>query len=124
MIEMKSHPLMDLEEVASIISDSLREGKQNIRTCHVTAEVEFTDCLITVTLHYPWYLHTVAEVESAGGIENLISKVKVVFNLDKRNKAGKKVSYLSATLEGVQMCGEVIPLLSSAFLTKRIQSLL
>lgn len=110
MIEMKSHPLMDLEEVASIISDSLREGKMNFLPRRVSAEMETVDSSIEVTFCLPWYLHTVEEVESAGGIKNSISKVKVIFNLDKRNKEGKKVPYLSATLEGVQLCGEVIPL--------------
>jgi len=110
MLEMKSHPLMGLEEVASIISDSLREGKMNFLPRRISAEMETVDNSIEVTFCHPWYLHTVEEVESVGGIEHSISKVKVVFNLDKRNKEGKKVPYLSATLEGVQLCGEVIPL--------------
>lgn len=111
MIEMKNHPLMDLEEVAPIISDSLREGKMNnFLPRRVSAEMETVDNSIGVTFCRPWYLHTVEEVESAGGMEHSVSKVKVVFNLDKRNKKGKKVPYLSATLEGVQLCGEVIPL--------------
>jgi len=110
MIEMKNHPLMGLEEVVSVISDLLREDQQNFRARRVFAEVEAADNSIEVTFCRPWYLRTVAEVESVGGIEHLVTKVKIVFNLDKRNKGGKKVPYLSATLEGVQLCGEVIPL--------------
>lgn len=110
MIEIKNHPLMDLEEVTSIISDSLGEGKINFLPRRVSTEMEIVDNSIGVTFCLPWYLHTVEEVESAGGIEHSISKVKIVFNLDKRNKEGKKVPYLYAILEGVQMCGEVIPL--------------
>lgn len=110
MIEIKNHPLMDLEEVTSIISDSLREGKMDFLPRRVSAEVEAADNSIEVTFCRPWYLRTVAEVESVVGIEHLVTKVKIVFNLDKRNKEGKKAPYLSATLEGVQLCGEVIPL--------------
>lgn len=110
MIEMKNHPLMDLEEVVSVISDSLREGKMNFLPRRVSAEMETVDNSIGVTFFRPWYLQTVEEVKSAGGIEHSMSKVKVVFNLDKRNKEEKKVPYLSATLEGVQLCREVIPL--------------
>lgn len=110
MIEMKRHPLMDLEEVTSIISDLLREDQQNFRARRVSAEVEAADNLIEVTFCRPWYLRTVAEVESVGRIEHLVTKVKIVFNLDKRNKGGKKVPYLSAVLYGIQLCGEVLPL--------------
>ena len=106
MIEIKNHPLMDLEEVTSIISDSLREGKMDFLPRRVSAEVEAADNLIEVTFCRPWYL----QVKPVGGVEHLVTKVKIVFNLDKRNKGGKKVPYLSATLEGVQLCGEVIPL--------------
>lgn len=48
MIEMKRHPLMDLEEVTSIISDLLREDQQNFRARRVSAEVEAADNLIEV----------------------------------------------------------------------------
>lgn len=110
MIEMKRHPLMDLEEVASIISDSLREGKMGFLPRRVSAEVEAADNSIEVTFCRPWYLRTVAEIESVGEIEHLVTKVKIVFNLDKRNKGGKKVPYLSAMLYGIQLCGKVLPL--------------
>lgn len=110
MLEMKRYPLMDLEEVESIISDSLGEGQWDSRPCHVATEVDVADCLITLTLHYPLHLRTVEEAEMYGGIERLVSKVKVVFNLDERNKAGKKVPYLSAMMYGIQQCGEVLPI--------------
>lgn len=109
MIEMKRHPLMDLEEVAFIISDLLKEDQQNFRAHRVSAEVEAADNSIEVTFCRPWYLRTVAEVEPVGGIGNLVTKVKIVFNLDKRNKGGKKVPYLSTMLYGIQLCGEVLP---------------
>ena len=110
MLEIKNRPLMDLEEITFIISDSLREGKMDFLPRRVSAEVEAADNSIEVTFCRPWYLRTVAEVEPVGRIEHLVTKVKIVFNLNKRNKKGKKVPYLSATLEGVQLCGEVIPL--------------
>lgn len=110
MLEIKNRPLMDLEEITSIISDLLREDQQNFRARSVSAEVEAADNSIEVTFCRPWYLRTVAEVESVGRIEHLVTKVKIVFNLDKRNKGGKKVPYLSAMLYGIQLCGEVLPL--------------
>lgn len=106
MIEMKNHPLMDLEEVVSVISDLLREDQQNFRARRVFAEVEAADNSIEVTFCRPWYL----QVKPVGGVEHLVTKVKIVFNLDKRNKGGKKVPYLSAILYGIQLCGKVLPL--------------